>query len=213
MSILPSMRLFLILVLTAFYLPFYLEVTAVPLKAGPHDVRAPTPWNRLASIIVFTDYACPYCHRFHLAIEKFRKEKDALKRFRLRRQWIWTWNAAYRHLPILGETSVYAAKAVLAAKEQGQKVEWKLHDLLLKTPGELSEQKVLKLAAKAGADIKKLKRAMEDPELDKVLLRNRTAAKVMGIDVVPAFLVLSDGGRVIKGYISPKELNSVVRGW
>jgi len=74
-----------------------------------HDPNAPVLGNPEGDVTVveFFDYNCPYCKR---AMAEVQGLLDDDRNVRL----------VYREWPILGDGSVYAAKAALAARQQGK---------------------------------------------------------------------------------------------
>ena len=108
------------------------------------DTNAPVLGNPDGDVTVveFFDYNCPYCRR---AMDEVQGLMDADANVRL----------VYREWPILGEGSVFAAKAALAARKQGKYEEF--HWAMMSMNGRAEEASVLRVAAEVGLDIDQLR--------------------------------------------------------
>src|SRR5205085_2651479 len=100
------------------------------------------------SVVLFSDYKCPYCKQVS---DRVFQAIEADGRARL----------VFKELPILGRESMIAARAALAAMEQGKYVA--MHRALLADRGALDEANVLRIAGAAGLDVAKLKADMTRP--------------------------------------------------
>jgi protein-disulfide isomerase len=106
------------------------EVLARERDTLERDPNAPVLGNPEGDVTVveFFDYNCPYCRRAKPEIEALL-EADANVRL------------VYREWPILGEGSVFAARAALAAREQGLYEEF--HWAMMGMNGRAEESSVL----------------------------------------------------------------------
>ena len=104
------------------------------------DKNAPILGNPNGEIIIveFFDYNCGYCRRAFKTIMKLIADNNAVK-------------VVMRELPILGDASVFTAKASLASQKQ-QKYE-EFHVALMNNRSRNTEKSVLKIAKKIGMDI------------------------------------------------------------
>jgi protein-disulfide isomerase len=93
----------------------------------------------------------------------------------------------YKELPILGPTSVFAARAALAAQKQGKYEA--LHAALMAMNERLSEQGVLQLAAQVGLDVARLEKDMTDPSVAAALDRNFQLQRALNIQGTPALVI------------------------
>jgi predicted DsbA family dithiol-disulfide isomerase len=106
---------------------------------------------------------------------------------------------------VLGEPSVLAARAAVAAQQQGG---WpKLHRAMLAYEGDFTTETLLALGTSVGLDSGKLKTDMMSPATDKALQANLTLAAALGVDVTPTFVI---GERVIKGALSAEAFQALV---
>ena len=115
------------------------------------DTNAPVLGNPDGDVTVveFFDYNCPYCRR---AMDEVQGLMDADANVRL----------VYREWPILGEGSVFAAKAALAARKQGKYEEF--HWAMMSMNGRAEEASVLRVAAEVGLDIEQLRLIWKRPK-------------------------------------------------
>ena len=143
------------------------------------------------TVVEFFDYRCGFCKRA-LPVMEALLEEDANVR------------VVWKEFPILGPVSVFAARAAMAADRQGKY--YPLHLALMKEE-ELTEGKVLELAAESGLDTARLKRDMEDPAIRAYLDETRALAREIGINGTPAFVV---GDTLVPGVIDAARLKELV---
>lgn len=133
------------------------------------------------TIVEFFDYECPYCKamapRLHKLIESDKKIRFVFKDF-----------------PVLGPISVYAARAALAARNQGKYIPF--HFAMMAVRGQMNEDMVLATAKEVGLDIPQLEKDMQAPEIEAVIARNKELAKGINIDGTPNFII---GDTVVPG--------------
>lgn len=144
------------------------------------------------TVVEFFDYQCGFCKRsFGPLMETIEADgniKLILKEF-----------------PILGPESVTASHAAIAAMRQGKYFE--LHQALLRNKGELSDDKLMRIASSAGVDVERLKRDMADPKIEELVDRNYELARALSIKGTPAFII---GGKVSPGALNAEQLVAAV---
>jgi len=157
------------------------------------DPNAPVLGNPDGDVTVveFFDYNCPYCKR---AAEPVRKLIEADGKVRL----------VYREWPILGEGSVFAARAALAARNQGKYEE--MHVGLM-SGRRVDEAYTIKVAEMLSLDVEKLRRDMEAPEVQQHIELSMELAAGLGINGTPSFLI---GNQLAPGLIPYEELVRMV---
>jgi len=112
----------------------------------------------------------------------------------------------YKDYPILGEASVFAARAALASKAQGKHVVF--HEALLATEEELTQETILAMATAVGLDTEKLRRDMESPSIQTTIERNRALARELGINGTPGFII---GTELVPGALDLKDLKNLIK--
>ena len=148
------------------------------------------------TVVEFFDYQCGFCKRA-LGTMVDLLGSDA----RVRVVW--------KEFPILGPVSRVAARAAMAAERQGRYFDF--HVRLMTVPGQLTGERILEVAGKAGLDVERLRRDMQDPDIEAYLDETRDLAEKIGIRGTPAFVV---GGNLIGGAIDiarMKELLAAAR--
>ena len=145
------------------------------------------------SIVEFFDYRCPYCKA---VAPDLAKALAADGKVRL----------IYKEFPILGSSSMLAAKAALASQQQGKYIPF--HEKLIAFKGNLDEVAIFAMAADIGLDVAKLKSDMQKPEIEAAIQRNYKLADKLAIQGTPAFVI---GSELLPGAASVDELTAAIR--
>ena len=149
--------------------------------------------NGDVTVIEFFDYRCGYCKRVASAVTQLQKDEPGVR-------------VVYKDFPILGEVSVFGARAALAAREQGKHQAF--HEAMLASENELTQEEVLAIAQRVGLDVKKLESDLQAPEWQAALDRNHALAKLLGISGTPGFVV---GSEVYPGALELPGLKALVK--
>lgn len=161
-----------------------------------NDPVAPTiaPAGYDVTIVMFSDYQCPYCRKVHPVVENLMASDRKVR-------------LVYRDWPIFGAPSTEAARAAIASKWQGKHALF--HDALMKMPGKVSSETIRAAADKAGVDWAQLQSDLvaHEEEIDGVLSRSSRQAAMMGLQGTPGFLV---GPYLIPGGIDLAGLKDAV---
>jgi len=144
------------------------------------------------SLVEFFDYRCGYCKRVFPAVMELVKSDTNLR-------------YVIKEFPILGEESLFAAKAALAAKKQNKYFE--MHVALMSVQGGLTNSKVMATAKSLGLDIETLKTDMEAEDVKRALQNNYALAQSLGITGTPAFII---GDEVVPGAIGLDQLKALI---
>ncbi|MEE8334682.1 MAG: DsbA family protein [Alphaproteobacteria bacterium] len=147
------------------------------------DPNSPVGGNPLGDVTVveFFDYRCGVCKRVHPIVTELIKSDSKIRRI-------------YKEWPILGPTSVYAARAALASRSQGKYLVF--HDAMMASRTNLTPQAVLVIAKNVGLDTDRLTRDMKDRKIAETLNQNFKLAKVLRINGTPSFII---GDTLIRG--------------
>jgi len=149
--------------------------------------------NGDVTVIEFFDYRCGYCKRVASAVTQLQKDEPGVR-------------VVYKDFPILGEVSVFGARAALAAREQGKHLVF--HEAMLASENELTQEEVLAIAQRVGLDVKKLESDLQAPEWQAAIDRNHALAKLLGISGTPGFVV---GSEVYPGALELPGLKALVK--
>jgi|TARA_Y100001951_G_scaffold30067_2_gene23541 protein-disulfide isomerase len=159
-----------------------------------HDPNAPVFGNPEGDVTVveFFDYNCPYCKR---AMSEVQGLLDVDRDVRL----------VYREWPILSEGSVFAAKAALAAREQGKYEEF--HRALMGMEQRAEEASVMRLAEEIGLDIEQLRTDMEAPKVQEHIDESMRLTQALGFNGTPSFVI---GDDMVPGFVEQEQLEALV---
>ena len=125
-------------------------------------------------MVEFYDYACGYCRRLYPELNKILAKNTDVK-------------VLFRPLAFVSQYSEYAARAVLAANEQGKFNE--MHTALFTVQKPLDEKLVDELAEKAGVDVEKMKADMKSDKVNAAFESNHSLAEAIQIEGVPSLII------------------------
>jgi protein-disulfide isomerase len=141
-------------------------------------------------IASFLDYRCPYCRKL---ADIMSKMQDGNVRI------------FYKEWPILGDGSVLAARAGLAADRQGKYLAFHLrlmNSRLIPTIRSLEET-----AAELGINVPQLRQDMDSDVTTRTIQRTNVLASALGFIGTPAMVV---GRTIVQGEISKSELERLI---
>ena len=168
---------------------------------------APIVGNPEGKVVIyeFYDYNCGFCKRGNAALEEvLANEKDV--------------KVVLKSFPIFPPSQI-PGRAIIAAQMQGKATE--MHHALFTTnlvpeqSDKLSAKDtddkikaiVFGAAKKAGLDVEKLKKDMENPAVEEEIIRTRELATKLGIQGTPAFII---GDQFFRGFIeAPVMLEAI----
>lgn len=148
--------------------------------------------NGDVTVIEFFDYRCGYCKRVAGAVMQLQRDDPSVR-------------VVYKDFPILGDVSVFGARAALAAREQGKHQAF--HEAMLASEIELTKEEVLAIAQRVGLDVKKLEVDLNAPGWETAIDRNYTLANLLGISGTPGFVI---GSEVYPGALELAGLKALV---
>lgn len=146
---------------------------------NPNDGVIANPDGKIA-LVEFFDYSCGYCHRIYPVIKNIAAKNPDVK-------------VVAKSMTFVAPISSYAAKASLAAKEQGKYAE--AYTALFEVQGALTEAKVDEAMAKVGLDMDKLKADMNSDKVNNALNDMASLANKIQVSGVPT-LVLN--GKIVQ---------------
>lgn len=155
-----------------------------------NDPNAPVLGNPDGDVTVveFFDYNCPYCRRAKPAIQELLAFDPNVR-------------LVYREWPILGDGSVFAAKAALASRNQGKYEEF--HWAMMGMTGRAEEASVLRIAKEIGLDIEQLQADMESAEIEEHIQTSMRLTQSLGFSGTPSFVI---GNNLVPGLVESAEL-------
>jgi protein-disulfide isomerase len=144
------------------------------------------------TIVEFFDYNCPYCRNAKSELAAVLAADPNVR-------------VVLREWPILGEGSVFAARAALAARAQGQYPAF--HAALMNMQGRAEEQSVIRVAQSLGLDIDQLRRDMDAPEILAHVQTSQNMGRALGFTGTPSFVI---GDAVAPGMIGSDQIAAMI---
>jgi protein-disulfide isomerase len=162
---------------------------AVRLEAPRVSVEVPAgtpatgPENAPVTIVEFTDYQCPYCHRAQGTIDEVMRRYAGKVRL------------VHMEFPLDGHPgAVPAARAARCAGEQGKF--WEFHRSLMTAPGALDEAGLKGRAASLGLGAGPFASCLSSDRHDAAIQASAEQGASLGVTGTPAYFV---NGRLISG--------------
>lgn len=148
------------------------------------------------TVVEFLDYNCGYCKKAHADVRRL-VETDAGLRY------------VVKEFPILGPSSVTAAKAALASRaQQGGQLYMAFNEALMANRGALTDDRIWAIADEVGLDVAALKTEAGKPETQALIDRTYALAKTLEIQGTPTFVV---GDDLVRGYVPLDALREAVK--
>lgn len=141
-------------------------------------------------IVAFFDYRCPYCRKLANIISKMQADNLRI---------------VYKEWPILGDSSVLAAQAGLAADKQGKYLAFHtrmMNSRIILTPAYIEE-----IAVELGMDQAQLRDDMNSGKTALAIQRTSTLASALGFIGTPALVV---GRTIVQGEITRSQLERLI---
>ena len=181
--------------------PTTLTAMHAEVTRDPNDPRAKGDVNAPVVMVIYSDFACPFCTKFAQDVEP--RLDDLIENGTLRIEW--------RDLAQVTQTSPLAAQAGIAAGKQGKF--WEFHDALYGAADpqghpEYTEDSLVDFAEKAGVpDLERFRADMTDAATVKAVTDANRHAYSLGIKGTP-FSFVNDA--YIGGYRSADYVRATV---
>jgi protein-disulfide isomerase len=148
---------------------------------GNAPVRGPK--NAPITIVLFSDFQCPFCSRVEPVLNELEKAYPGKVR------------VAWKNFPLSFHSNAKpAAEAALAANEQGKF--WQMHDILFKNQQALSAADLEKYAKEIGLDMTKYKAAIDSHKYAAWIENDIKQGSSLGVEGTPAAFV---NGQLVSG--------------
>jgi protein-disulfide isomerase len=160
-----------------------------------NDPGSPVVGNPVGDVTVveFFDYHCPYCKAVAGPLQQLIEDDKGVR-------------LVLKEFPILGQDSVLASHAALAAVSQGKY--WEFHQALMEHRGAFDMDVIKSLAAKAGLDPVKLEADMSQQPIEPLISANHKLAQTLDISATPTFIV---GDEVVEGAVPLERLKELIQ--
>ena len=178
-----------------------LELIHSEIHRDPADGQAKGKVDAPVVMVIYSDFACPYCTQFAQKVEP--ELADLVAQGTLRVEW--------RDLAQISPTSPLAAQAGRAAAKQGKF--WEFHDAVYAAADpqghpEYTEDSLVAFAKKAGvADIDRFRTDMNAAETVSAVTEAKEHAHSIGITGTPFMIV---GETFISGYQDAEYMKAVI---
>ncbi|MFZ4382261.1 MAG: DsbA family protein [Sandarakinorhabdus sp.] len=143
-------------------------------------------------LVVFFDYACPFCKQGHADVQRLVREDPNLM-------------VIYRDFPVLSPASTEAALASLSAAQQGKYGAF--HDAMFASPGRVSLARTLGIVKGVGLDEGRTAAALSDADLKAQVNRNLELGRNLGLTGTPSYII---GNRILSGAVGFARLKEAV---
>jgi protein-disulfide isomerase len=128
------------------------------------------------TVVVWSDFQCPYCQRSAPVVAKLHEKYGADLRI------------VFRHLPMqFHRNAPLAAEAAIAAADQGKF--WAFHDQVWAHFGELTRPDLDRFAQAAGLDMVAFRAALDERRYRDVVAQEAATALALGVDGTPTMFI------------------------
>ena len=141
-------------------------------------------------IVSFFDYRCPYCKKLTPILSKVKSERIRV---------------IYKEWPILGDISVSAARAALAANRQRKYLSF--HTRLMNSRLMPTDAYVGQIAAELGMNLSLLRADMNSVTVTRALERTAALASALRLTGTPTLIV---GRTIVQGEITQRQLERLI---
>ena len=140
------------------------------------------PENAPVTIVVFSDYQCPYCAKTATVVEQVIETNPEKVKL------------VFKNYPLaMHKSAKIAAIAALAANDQGKF--WEFHKALFENAKDLNEDKIKEIAQQLGLDTEKFDKDLKDPAIEKTIAADVQEGRKIGVQGTPTVFV---NGRLAK---------------
>lgn len=152
-------------------------------ESDPRDF-AIGPRDAAITVVEFFDYRCPYCMAALPWVQDLVRTRHDVR-------------LVFKEMPlsIHGEPALESTRASIAAMPQGRY--WQFHQALMNFHGDLTSARIDQLAQQSGIDVARMRRAMNDPAISRLINENESLAADLGVTGTPGFLI---NGRLVSGF-------------
>ncbi len=175
----------------SFSLPRPLPLT---LNENPRQGPEKGPSEAAITVIIFTDFECPFCSKAHQKIMDLHSRYPQDVR------------VIFRHFPLkMHKNAHVAAYAAACAHLQGKF--WPYADLLFKNQRKLGRTKLFDYAKQVGLDMEMFKQNMESGGGKKIVAADNAEGLELGLHSTPSLFF---NGHFVKGVPKPKYIQLIL---
>ena len=161
---------------------------------SPHGIVAGNPSGDI-TVVEFFDYNCGYCRKAFSDVQALIKSDPKLR-------------VVLKDFPVLGAESLEASKVALAAKLQLKPEKmFDFHAKLLETKGRINAERALAVGKELGADVERLKKDAQGPEVKAALTENVGLGDKLSLSGTPAFVI---GDEILPGAVGVEPMRKTI---
>ncbi|HEY3352496.1 MAG TPA: thioredoxin domain-containing protein [Polyangia bacterium] len=158
------------------------------------NAPAQGPKNAKVTIVLFSDFQCPFCSRVVPTIHQLMKEYPGKVRF------------AFKQYPLpMHPQAPLASEASLAANAQGKF--WEMHDKLFENQKALDRPSIEKYAQELGLDLAKFKADLDSKKFEAQVKADMEYGSKLGRFGTPTFFI---NGRKVSGALPFESFKQIV---
>lgn len=165
---------------------------------APENAPQRGPDDALVTIVMWSDYECPFCSRVEPTLSRIVNEFGNDVRI------VWRDNA----LPFHQNAKPAAAAAREAYAQGGDAKFWQMHDLLFQNQRALGRADLERYAQQIGLDMNRFRAALDNGTHNAAIDQDMAAAAQLGARGTPAFFI---NGRQLMGAQPYEQFESVIR--
>ncbi len=160
----------------------------------PASTPAVGPVDAPITLVEFSDYQCPYCHRAQAAVDEVLSRYPGKVRF------------VHQEYPLAQHPRAFAAAvAARCANEQGRF--WDFHRSLMTEPGDFADADLGRRATQFGLDPAKLSACVVSGRFDSDVNKAFEAGMAVGVNSTPTFFV---NGRRLTGALPFEAFQEII---
>lgn len=153
------------------------------------------PADAPVTVVVFSDFECPYCEVFAQTMQQVNDEYG--NRVRI----------VFRQFPLnIHPNAPKAAEASLCAHEQGKF--WEMHDLMFEEQRQLDLASLMDKAERIELDIPEFEACLDSGKFAEQIEEDMQAATRLGVDGTPAVFI--NGAQVVGGAVGYEALVEII---
>jgi protein-disulfide isomerase len=148
--------------------------------------------NGDTTLVVFFDYACPYCRSSHADVTKLIAADKNLR-------------VVYRDFPVLGPASDEAAAASLAAAQQNRYVAF--NNAMFESAGRPTHERIVATVRASGLNEVATAKAMQSGAVKAEIDKNLELGRALGLTGTPSYVI---GDQILSGAVGYDVLAKAV---
>ncbi len=149
-------------------------------------------------LVEFFDYNCGYCKRAFPDKMNLIKADPKLK-------------VVLKEFPVLGQSSVDAARVAIAVRMQDPGKYLEFHQKLLLSRGEVTRDRALAVAKESGLDMARIERDLKSPEINATLEESAELSEKLAISGTPTYVIANEVVPGAVGFATLKAKIDAVR--